>query len=214
MLTLYGSDLSAPAIKVRLTASFLGLDYQWQAINLREKEQKQEWFLKINPVGKVPAMDDDGFYLFESNAICKYLCRKNNSDLYPDDLKTRAIVDQWIDFISFHVANHLMGVVYNRVFAPRRGIPVNEKAIADGLEGLKTFLPIIEKPLASHQNIVGKTFCLADIILLATLEPVEVADVDLSPYPHLDAWRARLKAQNFYTSCYKEYGEMLKTPAP
>ena len=50
MLTIYGSDLSGPAIKVRLTASLLGIDHKWQIVNLREGEQKQEWFLKINPV--------------------------------------------------------------------------------------------------------------------------------------------------------------------
>jgi len=210
MLTIYGSDLSAPAIKVRLTASFLGLEHKWQIINLREGEQKQEWFLKINPVGKVPAMDDDGFYLFESNAMCKYLCDKHSASLYPKDTKKRATVDQWIDYISFHVGANVMPVVYNRVFAPRRGQAVNEKAITDGLDALKQYLPIVEKQLTRHQHVVGAEISLADIVLLALLEPVDVAHIDLSAYPKLSAWRAGLKKQKFYTRCYQEYGAMLK----
>ncbi len=190
MLTIYGSDLSAPAIKVRLTASFLGLNYKWQVVNLREGEQKQEWFLKINPVGKVPAIDDDGFYLFESNAICKYLCDKHNSSLYPKDVKKRATVEQWIDYISFHIGANFMPVVYNRVFAPRRGKPVNEKAIADGRRFLKQYFPVIEKQLTQHKYIVSQEISLADIILLALLEPAEMAQIDLSVYPKLSAWRA------------------------
>ena len=213
MLTIYGSDLSGPAIKVRLTASFLGLNYKWQVVNLREGEQKQEWFLKINPVGKIPAIDDEGFHLFESNAICKYLCDKNNSALYPKDVKQRAAIEQWIDYVSFHIGANFMPVVYNSLFAARTGKPVNEKAITEGQEFLKQYFPIIEKQLARHPYIVGQEMSLADIILLSLLEPAEMAQVDLGAYPQLSAWRTKLKRQSFYTSCYKEYGEMLKAPA-
>jgi glutathione S-transferase len=210
MLTIYGSDLSGPAIKVRLTASFLGIDHKWQIINLREGEQKQEWFLKINPVGKIPAMDDEGFHLFESNTICKYLCDKYHSPLYPPEGKKRATIDQWIDYVSFHIGANFAPVMYNRVFAALRGIPVNEKAIADGLEFLKQYFPIIEKQLSQHKYIVSQDVSLADIVLFATLEPTEMAQIDLAAYPKLTAWRSELKKQSFYTSCYKEYGEMLK----
>ena len=213
MLIIYGSDLSAPAIKVRLTASFLGVKHKWQLVNLREGEQKQEWYLKINPVGKVPAIDDDGFHLFESNAICRYLCDKHNSALYPKDVKKRATIDQWIDYASFHIGANFMPVVYNRLFAPLRGIPVNEKAITDGLGFLKQYFPIIEKQLTQHKYMVSQEMSLADIILLALLEPAEKAQIDLSVYPKLNAWRSDLKKQSFYTSCYKEYGEMLASPS-
>jgi glutathione S-transferase len=213
MLTIYGSDLSGPAIKVRLTASFLGIDYKWHIVKMREGEHKQEWFLKINPVGKIPAIDDEGFHLFESNAICRYLCDKHNSPLYPKDVKKRAIVEQWIDYVSAHIGANLIPVVYNRLFAPLRGVPVNEKAIIDGLESLKQYFPLIEKQLSQHKYIASQDISLADIILFALLEPAEMAQFDLSVYPKLAAWRDVLKRQSFYTSCYKEYGEMLKAPA-
>jgi len=213
MLTIYGSDLSGPAIKVRLTASLLGIEHQWRIVNLREGEQKQEWFLKINPAGKIPALDDNGFHLFESNAICRYLCDKADSPLYPKDIKKRATIDQWIDYESFHIGANFVPVVYNRLFAPLRKIPVNEKAISDGLEFLKQYFPLIEKQLDQHKFIVSHEISLADIILLALLEPAEMAQIELTAYPKLAAWRADLKKQPFYTSCYKEYGEMLKAPA-
>jgi glutathione S-transferase len=213
MLTIYGSDLSGPAIKCRLTASYLGIPYTWKIINLREKEQKSEWFLSINPVGKVPAIDDEGFYLFESNAICRYLCDKHGSALFPKDVQKRAVIDQWIDFITVHIGASYIPIVFNRLFASRRGLPVNEKAITDGLDFLKQHLPLIENQLTQHKYVVGPEISLADIILFALLEPTEMAQIDLSLYPKLVAWRAELKQQRFYTSCYKEYGEMLKTPA-
>ncbi len=213
MLTIYGSDLSGPAIKVRLTASAIGLDYQWRVVNLRDKEQKQEWFLKVNPVGKIPAIDDDGFCLFESNAICRYLCDKHGSSLYPKDVQRRAIIDQWIEYISAHISANFSPVVFNRIFAPRTGRPVNEAAITDGLNFLSGYFPLIETQLAKHQYVAGDNLSLADIVLLAVLEPAELSQYDLSIYPRLSTWRAALKQQPFYTKCYTEYGAMLKAQA-
>ena len=210
MLTIYGSDLSGPAIKVRLVASYLDIPYEWRLINLREGEQKQEWFLKINPVGKIPAMDDAGFTLFESNAICRYLADKKGSSLYPKDLKERANVDRWIDFVTLHIGVHMATVTFSRLFAPRLGRPVNEGALADALKFLEQYFPVVEKQLERHKYVAGDHLTLADITLLAALEPAELAQVALAAYPKLQAWRNELKQQPFYTKCYKEYGEMLK----
>ncbi len=210
MLTIYGSDLSGPAIKVRLTASYLGLDYKWQIINLRDGEQKQEWFLKINPVGKIPAIDDNGFYLFESNACCKYLAEKNNSPIYPKDLKQRMVIEQWIDFIAAHIGVHGATVAFSRIFAPRMNRPVNEQALADALKFLDMYFPILENQLSKHKYIVGDELTLPDVILFATLEPSELAGINLSAYPKLTNWRNELKKEPFYTKCYQEYGAQLK----
>ena len=125
--------------------------------------------MKINPVGKIPAIDDDGFHLFESNAICRYLCDKHNSPLYPKDVKKRATIDQWIDYASFHIGANFMPVVYNRLFAPLRGMPVNEKAITDGLNFLNNISRSLKNNCPSTNIIVSQEISLADIILLALL---------------------------------------------
>lgn len=210
MLTIYGSDLSSPAIKVRLTASYLGVDYKWQLMNLREGEHKQDWFLKINPVGKVPAIDDDGFHLFESNACCKYLAQKNNSSLYPKDLHARVKVDQWLDFITIHLGVHLSSVIFARIFAPRMNRPINQQSVEDALKFLDAYFPVIEKQLTEHAYVVGDQITLADISLLSLLEPIEIANISLAAYPKVTAWRNQLKSLLFYTTCYQEYGAMLK----
>jgi len=212
MLTIYGSDLSGPAIKVRLVATYLGIEHKWQVINLREGEQKQEWFLKINPVGKIPAMDDNGFHLFESNAICRYLAEKQNSPLYPKDLKQRAAIEQWIDFITLHIGVHCSTVGFSRIFAPRMNRPVNEGALADALKFLDTYLPILEKQLSMHKYVTGNELTLPDFVLFAMLEPAELSNVPLAAYPKLEAWRRALKQQPFYTKCYTEYGAGLLQP--
>ncbi len=210
MLTIYGSDLSGPANKVRFVANYLGISYEYRQVNLREGEQKQEWFLKINPIGKVPAMDDNGFCLFESGAISKYLCDKNGSSLYPQDLKQRAIVEQWTDFASLHIMVNVAKVTYNRLFAPRRGLPVSQESIDDGTKCLEQYFPSIEKQLGQHKYLAGIQITLADMTLLAAMDPCELSGIDLSKYPKITAWRKELKIQSFYIKCHKEYGESLK----
>jgi glutathione S-transferase len=210
MLTIYGSDLSGPANKVRFVANFLKIPYQYRRINLAEGEQKQEWFLKINPIGKVPALNDDGFCLFESGAMVKYLCDKSPSSLYPEDPKQKAIVEQWIDFANLHISVNVSKIVYNRFFAPKRGWPVSQESIADGEKFVKQYLPYIDHQLGQQKYLASQQLTLADMTLLAALDPCEVAQIDLSPYSNIIAWRQNLRSQDFYTQCHKEYGESLK----
>ncbi len=212
MLIIYGSDLSSPANKVRVTANYIGLKYEYKFVNLRAGEQKTPEFLKVNPVGKIPAIDDGGFLLFESGAIIKYLADKNNSPLYPKGLTERAVVDQWLDFVTLHVGAAMQKVTYNKVFAPRMGVAVDENSLKEGITFLSRFLPIVEAQLAKNTNLIGKQLTLADITLLMTLDPAEVSGVDLNPYSQIMKWRNNLRQQDFYTKCHKEYGESLKQP--
>lgn len=209
MLKIYGSDLSSPANKVRFVANYLGLEYQYKKVNLAAGEHRSAELLKLNPVGKVPFIDDDGFVLAESGAIIKYFSDKVGSSLYPKELKERAVVDQALDFVNLHVNAALQKIVYNRVFAPRRKVAIDERSLEDGLAFLNRFLPIIEAQLTKSTYLVGATLTLADITLLAGLDPVEVANIDLSSYPHIIEWRKNLRKQDFYTKCYQSYGQAL-----
>ena len=210
MLKIYGSDLSSPANKVRIAANAMGLKYEYVKVDLRAGEHQKPDFLKVNPVGKIPAIDDGGFKLFESNAILRYLADQNNSPLYPKDLKTRAVVDQWIDFGSMHVGLALSKVIYNRLFAPLRNIPVDESSLKEGLSFLDRFLPVVDEQLSKNKYITGTALTLADINLLALFDPCEIAQIDLSKYKNIVNWRNALRQEKFYTACHKEYGESLK----
>ena len=85
MLKIYGIDFSPAANAVRMCANALGLDYEYKVLDVFEGEHKTDAYLALNPFGKLPVIDDDGFLLFESSAIVKYLSRKAGSKLYPDE---------------------------------------------------------------------------------------------------------------------------------
>jgi len=165
MLKIYGANLSAPANKVRMTANILRLEYEYVQVNIREGEHRTEKYLAINPAGKVPAIDDDGFKLFESDAIIKYLAVSEASTLYPEDIKQRAIIDQWIDFVAIHVGGAMGRVLFNRVFASFAKVPADERSLSDGIKFLGRFLPVIDQQLSQAKYLAGDQFSLADITL-------------------------------------------------
>jgi glutathione S-transferase len=205
MLKIYGSDLSGPSNKVRMTANALGAEYEYISVSIRDGETRTEKFLKMHPAGKVPVIDDNGFVLFESGAIIKYLASKQESPLYPSDKKQRAVIDQWTDFSILHVGTAMSKVVYNRIFAPLTKVPVDETSLAEGIKFLKRFLPIVDQQLSKGAYIAGSQLSLADISLLSVLDPAEVAGIDLAPYPNISKWRAGLMKKDFYAKCHASY---------
>jgi glutathione S-transferase len=208
-MKLYGFDISTPCNKVRYVANKLGMDYEYIIINALEGEHKSEEHIKRHPAGKVPVINDDGFILFESNAIVKYLADKINSPLYPKDLKQRAIIDQWMDFINIHVANGVNKVFGNRIIFPKVGIEIDERSIQDGLSFLDRFLPILDNQLKNNQYIAGDKLTLADFCLIACIDPLEVIQVEISLYSHLKAYREALMAEDFYQKCFSTYADCL-----
>ena len=210
MLKIYGADLSTPANKIRFVANALGLKYEYIRISIREKENQKPEYLKIHPAGKIPAINDDGFILFESNAIIRYLACKQKSDLYPQDLKQRSLIDQWMDFASLHVAAAMNKVVFNRLFASVIGVPVDEQSLNDGLKFLHRFLPVVDNQLGKEGHFGGKALSLADFSLLAALDAADVVQIDLAAHKNIVKWRNALQQKDFYTKCYRYYGEVLQ----
>lgn len=210
MLKIYGANLSAPANKVRMAANILGLKYEYIQISIREGENRTKEYLALHPAGKVPVIDDEGFILFESDAIMKYLAVSEASPLYPDDIKRRALIDQWLAFVAIHVSGAMGRVVFNHVFASFAKIPADERSLSDGIKFLGRFLPVIDQQLSQTKYLAEDQFSLADIALLATIDPAEVAEIDLSPYKHIVQWRNELKQKDFYTKCHKSYADVVK----
>ena len=92
-------------------------------------------------------------------------------------------------------------------------VAVDENSLKEGLIWIERFYPIIDNQIGGGDYLVFNKFSLADINLLAILDPCEVADIDLSKYQNITRWRNNLKQKDFYTKCHKEFGEMLKATA-
>ena len=211
MLKIYGSKISFPCNKVLFVANYLNLDYEFVELNVMAGEHKKPDYLKIHPFGKIPAIDDNGFTLFESNSIIRYFAEKNNSELYPKDLEEKTKVDQWLDFTGQHTNQAMLKVAFNRLFA--KNLPMfeySEDSVQEGLKYLADFLPVIEETIKKNGNLAGTKISVADFSLFATLEPCEAVEIDLSPYPSLAKWRNALKNQDWYTKVFPSFESFVK----
>ncbi len=205
MLHIYGLSLSSPTNKVHYVANYLQIPYEFHEVNLREGEHRTPAYLKTNPYGKIPAIEDNGFNLAESNAIICYLASKQKSELYPQDIQQRALVDQWLDFSAQHVAMTTSKIMRNTYFYKFINAPRDDHSLEEGRTFVNQYLPIIEQQLTTHTYIAGKTLTLADFSLLSALDVCEVVEVDLSAYKQITAWRKNLMGQSFYTDCHESY---------
>ncbi len=211
MITLYGNQFSGPSNKVRFLLHALELEYHYHSVNMMAGEHRSPTHLRLHPAGKVPVLVDGDFILFESNAMLRYLADKNASSFYPKELKVRALVEQWLDFSSLHIATALNKVFINRVAYSVMGLQKDERALQEGLGLLDRFLPVIEAQLQKNKFLPGPDMSLADFSLLSALDPAEAASIDLSLYPHLKRWQESLQAMPFYQKCYPSYALMLKS---
>lgn len=210
MLQIYGSPFSAPSNKIRYVVNYLNIPHEFHRINLSAGEQRTPEYLKINPYGKIPAIDDDGFKLAESNAIIRYLASKHHSLLYPQNLEQRAIVDQWMDYAAMHVGMATSKIMFNTYFYKLSGVTQDERSLREGRKFLNSYLPVIEQQLAKHAYITGSTITLADMALLAALDACELIEVQLSSYARIDAWRKKLMQEKFFTKCHESYAIAFK----
>lgn len=211
MIRIFGFDVSTWTNRVRFAANSMGLDYDYVVIDLLSGQGQTPEYRAIHPAGKVPAMDDDGFRLFESGAICRYLAEKTGSPLYPASLKERAVVDQWTEFSAQHVAKAMEKVFFNRVFHRVIGVDSDERSLQEGLGFLDRFLPIVEGQLGKSRYLARDELSLADFALLAWLDPAELCELDLTGYPILVEWRGRLMQEAFYTRCFSSYGDAFQS---
>lgn len=207
MLNLYGHFFSMPSNKARLCASFLGLPHEYHHVDLQSGAQMENEYLKINPFGRVPAIEDGGFTLSQSDAICKYLCALSGpSSFYPEDIQKQATVNQWVDFATQHVQQAMSRLFFNRVVAPMIGEEADENSLKFGERMLERDLPHLESALSENDYILGAKITLADIGMIVALEPAEMAGFDLEPYPNIRRWRATVMAREFYKRVHTHFG--------
>ncbi len=208
-MQLYGNNFSSNSNKVRFAANAMKLDYEFISVDLAAGEQRRPEFLKVNPVGRIPALVDGTFTIFESNAIMRYLAEKTNSPLYPKSLEAHSVINQWLDFCSIHIGGAMGKMFFNTIVHKFVGAPADVNSLEEGRKFLNQFLVTIEAEFNRHAYLGGDQLTLADLNLLSALDPAEAVGYDLSPFPKTIAWRQKLQAEPFYQEVYPSFAEYL-----
>jgi len=170
----------------------IGLDYEHVPVRAHTESRAAD-YLRINPNGHIPSLEDDGFVLWESLAINLYLAEKYaGPPLWPADIRDRARTYQW----SLWAANE----VEPRIVTIGTGLSTKSAdpaAVASGLGQLAAAIRILDDKLREHPYLLGETFTVADLNLASTIrEPGEegvssIAAIELTPFPMVAAWLDR-----------------------
>ncbi|XP_043668722.1 uncharacterized protein LOC122629402 [Vespula pensylvanica] len=190
--TLYMTELSPPVRSVLMTAYIIGLPLYKKEVNLISGEQRTAAYLKMNPQGTVPLLQDKDYYLWDSHAISGYLVHEygKSDTLYPKDSKKRAMVDQRLHFDTGILYPEFKNIVYPVI----GGEKIITKEKINRVENVyKTFDSILAN--SETKWLVGDTITIADLCNIATLSTLELFVPPTGKYHHLENWLASCKKE-------------------
>jgi glutathione S-transferase len=189
-MKIFGHPMSTCTRKVLTTLAETHTPYELVVVDFAKGEHKQPPHILRQPFGQVPALEDDGFALYESRAMCRYLNDKADGPLVPRDLRARAVAEQWISIESANFSGHAMKFIYQYVFKR----DVDPKVLEAAGQALDNTLGIMDAQLAKHPYIAGSTFTLADICYMPYLEYVMASPAKeiVAKHPNVSAWWAKI----------------------
>jgi glutathione S-transferase len=191
MLKIWGRVNSVNVKKALWAADELGLKYERFDAGMAFGVTKTPEYLKMNPNSLVPTIEDDGFVLWESHSIVRYLCAKHSAGkLCPSDLKARADAERWMDW-AFTFQNAMRAVFWGLIRTPPE--KRDPKAIEEGRQQSIRLAEILDKHLQDHSYVAGNTFTMGDIPIGCEVQRYMRVPVERPSLPKLEAWFERLR---------------------
>ena len=185
---------SPRAFKVMAVANHLGLNYELQPLNPAKGEHLSPSYAAINPNKRIPAMEEDGFLLWESNAITQYLAsKKPESGLLPSDPRGRAEVNRWQfwDLSSWDPA--CATIAFERLVKKMLGMGEPDPAkLQEGEQNFNRYAQILNDHLKGRKFVTGNSLSVADFSLGAWLNMAQMAQYPVGPYGEIKRWHASL----------------------
>ena len=204
-LQLLGRTSSCNVQKVIWFCEEASIPYENKFYGGKHGGTKDDHFKSLNPNSTVPVINDDGFILYESNAIIRYLSNKNNF-LKLDDSKKIALCYQWMDWASFTLAAPCAIVTLNTMVLPTEKRDPDK--VSKSKEQVLSLLKILNDHLLKNEFIIGKNFSLADIPAGCWYNRCLNFDLDLSKLDGLNSWGSKLSDRKAYQSA------IMKAPLP
>ena len=182
MIKLYRHPLSGHSHRAELFLSLLGLEYSLLDVDLLNGEQKSENFLKLNPLGQVPVLDDNGTIIYDSNAILIYLANKYDDGYWlPKDAKAAAEVQQWLSLAAGPIASGPARARLITLFNAR----FNQE---ETINNANNILTIIDKKIAKRTFLIGDSPTIADVAAYSYIAHAPEGNVSLDPYKNIRRW--------------------------
>ena len=189
MLTVYGDIRSGNCLKVKWLLDRLGRDYRWVETDVMSGATRSADFLARNPAGQVPAVVlEDGRVLAQSNAIIGYF--GEGTAFIPTDPYDRARMYEWLFWEQYSHEPYIAVVRFQRLLAGKRADEIEPRLMERGHAALAR----LEAALSGADWLVGEGPTLADLALVAYTRVAHEGGFDLSSYPAVKWWIARVEA--------------------
>jgi glutathione S-transferase len=184
-MKIFGDSNSGNCLKVKWVCDHLRLAYGWVEIDTMRGESRTSEFLKLNPFGQVPAVDfEDGRSLAQSNAIIRYLAR--DSDLVPGDAFAAARMDAWLFWEQYSHEPYVAVCRFQIVYLGKPRAELDPNLVKRGYAALDQ----LERELGGSRYLLGDSFSLADVALLAYTRVAHEGGFDLARYGAIRRWIA------------------------
>jgi glutathione S-transferase len=194
-MKLYGHPWSINTRKTLMTLAEKEHEVELELVMIPKGEQKSREHLARHPFGKVPVLDDEGFVLYETRAINRYLDKKlSGTALEPRDIRDAARLDQWINVADSYFIPYAHPLIVETLFRRHLGGEQDVAAIEAGRQGMQRVLDTADRWLASSPHLAGTSFSLADIHWMPYVEYlVQVGEgKNITDRTNLSAWWSRV----------------------
>lgn len=194
MLTFYTFPPSMNCRKVQAVINYLDLKVETRIVDLGAGKTREQEYLALNPNGRLPALADGDFILWESGAICQYLAEAHGDNrLWASDPRTRADITRWTCWQLAHWQPAAGTLVWEYVAKPYFGAGEPDPAqVEKGIEQFHVVAGVLDRHLAGRRFIVGDRVTLADFAVGCALMYTKEARLPLEPYPNIREWSGRL----------------------
>jgi len=196
-MKLYLFPPSARALAIVALKNHLALDCEVQPIDLGRGDQLIPEYLALNPNKKMPTLEDDGFMLWESNAILFYMAAKcPDRGLWPSDLKGQADVLRWLAWESAHWDAESCGMVaYEKASKAVLGLGRPDPAfIARGEQNFARFAAVLNDSLIGETWLIGERLTIADFSVGGLVPSAERMELPVGDFPEILRWYKGLAA--------------------
>ena len=192
MLKLWGRVNSINVQKVLWALDELKVPFERVDAGMAFGVVREPFYTKMNPNSRVPTIEDDGFVLWESNAIVRYLAAKHGAGgLWPSDLRERADADRWMDWASFHVSPAMGPAFMGLIRTPAD--KCNMAQIAAAAEATAEQFKVLEQGLEGRDYVAGPRFTMGDIVVGVNVYRWYALDVKRPHLERVESYHERLK---------------------
>jgi len=189
-MKIFGHPMSTCTRKVLFTLHETNTPFELTVVDFAKGEHKAPAHLARQPFGQLPALDDDGFALYESRAMARYIDEKAGHKLSPTDLRGRALMEQFISVEMSDFTPNAMKFIYHHVFQRAQTPEVLESAA----KMIDTTYAVLDKHLATHQYLAGDKLSIADISFAPYIEYMASSPMKdtLANHRHTATWWTRV----------------------